>query len=112
MADNTEQWHLRAPNLSNPVVFFGALLSSALSAESYLPTYGTCKGAEALTREPTPFLADISIGGVPAGRIKMELFADVAPKTAENFRQLCTGEFRKNGLPTGYKGCQFHRVGF
>jgi cyclophilin family peptidyl-prolyl cis-trans isomerase len=24
----------------------------------------------------------------------MELFADVAPKTAENFRQFCTGEFR------------------
>jgi peptidyl-prolyl isomerase H (cyclophilin H) len=36
----------------------------------------------------------VSIGGVHAGRIKMELFADVAPKTAENFRQLCTGEFR------------------
>lgn len=40
----------------------------------------------------------------------MELWADIAPKTAENFRQLCTGEFRKNGLPMGYKGCQFHRV--
>ncbi|KAL9248711.1 Peptidyl-prolyl cis-trans isomerase CYP22-like protein [Drosera capensis] len=40
----------------------------------------------------------------------MELFADIAPKTAENFRQFCTGERRKNGLPVGYKGCQFHRV--
>jgi len=29
-----------------------------------------------------------------AGRIKMELFADICPKTAENFRQLCTGEYR------------------
>jgi peptidyl-prolyl isomerase H (cyclophilin H) len=29
---------------------------------------------------------DISIGGYPAGRIKMELFADMVPKTAENFR--------------------------
>ncbi len=37
---------------------------------------------------------DITIGGFPVGRIKMELFADVAPKTSENFRQLCTGEFR------------------
>lgn len=37
---------------------------------------------------------DISIGGFPVGRIKMELFADVVPKTAENFRQLCTGEFK------------------
>jgi peptidyl-prolyl isomerase H (cyclophilin H) len=40
----------------------------------------------------------------------MELWADIAPRTAENFRQLCTGEFRKNGLPVGYKGCSFHRV--
>ncbi|CAB4373312.1 hypothetical protein RhiirA5_367011 [Rhizophagus irregularis] len=53
---------------------------------------------------------DISIGNQPAGRMKMELFADVVPKTAENFRQLCTGEFKKNGVPQGYKNAQFHRV--
>lgn len=35
---------------------------------------------------------DMSIGGSPAGRIVMELRADVVPKTAENFRALCTGE--------------------
>ena len=53
---------------------------------------------------------DITIGGQNAGRIKMELFADRVPKTSENFRQLCTGEFRQDGLPQGYKGCTFHRV--
>lgn len=53
---------------------------------------------------------DVTIGSIPAGRIKMELFADIAPKTAENFRQFCTGEYRKAGVPVGYKGCQFHRV--
>lgn len=53
---------------------------------------------------------DVSIGGVPAGRIKMELFADICPKTAENFRQMCTGEFRRNLQPTGYKDCTFHRI--
>ncbi|KAG0377228.1 MAG: cyclophilin-like domain-containing protein [Linnemannia gamsii] len=53
---------------------------------------------------------DVSIGGRPAGRMKMELFADVVPKTAENFRQLCTGEYKKNGVPQGYKNCTFHRV--
>lgn len=53
---------------------------------------------------------DISIGGVPAGRVKAELFADTCPKTAENFRQLCTGEFKKNSQPTGYKKCVFHRI--
>ncbi|KAI9337361.1 cyclophilin-like domain-containing protein [Zopfochytrium polystomum] len=53
---------------------------------------------------------DIAIAGQPVGRIKMELFKDVVPKTAENFRQLCTGEYKRNGVPQGYKNCQFHRI--
>jgi peptidyl-prolyl isomerase H (cyclophilin H) len=53
---------------------------------------------------------DISIGGNPSGRIYIELFSDVVPKTAENFRQLCTGEKLRNGFPIGYKNVSFHRV--
>ncbi|VDP01494.1 unnamed protein product [Soboliphyme baturini] len=58
---------------------------------------------------PVVFM-DITAAGAEIGRIKMELFADVVPKTAENFRQLCTGEFRKDGVPLGYKNSSFHRV--
>eukprot|EP01054_Gregarina_sp_Poly1_P008511 Gregarina_sp_Poly_1__8510@NODE_501_length_7881_cov_160_335552_g401_i0_p4_GENE_NODE_501_length_7881_cov_160_335552_g401_i0NODE_501_length_7881_cov_160_335552_g401_i0_p4_ORF_typecomplete_len194_score24_45Pro_isomerase/PF00160_21/1_2e54_NODE_501_length_7881_cov_160_335552_g401_i033793960 len=53
---------------------------------------------------------DISIGGVAVGRIYMELFKDICPRTAENFRQFCTGETLVNKVPQGYKGCAFHRV--
>lgn len=56
---------------------------------------------------------DISIGGMPSGRIVFELFNEVAPKTAENFRALCTGEMgigKNTGKPLTYKGMVFHRV--
>ncbi|CAI5481768.1 unnamed protein product [Closterium sp. Yama58-4] len=55
---------------------------------------------------------DVTIGGAPAGRIEMELFADVTPKTAENFRCLCTGEkgVGRSGKLLSYKGSSFHRV--
>lgn len=59
-----------------------------------------------------PVFFDISIGDKPAGRIEFELFSDVVPKTAENFRALCTGEKGKgkSGVPLHYKGSTFHRV--
>ncbi|KAJ3152939.1 hypothetical protein HDU86_005394 [Geranomyces michiganensis] len=56
---------------------------------------------------------DLTIAGRPAGRIVFELFASVVPKTAENFRALCTGERGRSvvsGANLHYKGSAFHRI--
>ncbi|KAK5721059.1 Peptidyl-prolyl cis-trans isomerase H [Elasticomyces elasticus] len=65
-----------------------------------------------MAAEPNPItFFDITLGGEPLGRIKLELFADVVPRTAENFRQYCTGETKNHlGRPQGYKGSKIHRV--
>ncbi|XP_021893478.1 peptidyl-prolyl cis-trans isomerase CYP95-like [Carica papaya] len=63
-------------------------------------------------KNPLVFM-DVSIDGDPIERMIFELFPDVAPKTAENFRALCTGEkgmSTKSGKPLHYKGSFFHRI--
>lgn len=47
---------------------------------------------------------DLEIDGEPAGRLIFELRPDINPRTAENFRALCTGEHDLT-----YKGCKFHK---
>ncbi|KAI0501175.1 hypothetical protein KFK09_016118 [Dendrobium nobile] len=63
-------------------------------------------------KNPLVFL-EISLAGGPADRLVIELFSDVVPRTAENFRSLCTGEKgsgRSTLKPLHYKGSIIHRI--
>ena len=55
---------------------------------------------------------DITIDGIDAGRVTFELRNDIAGKTCENFRALCTGEkgIGRVGKPLHFKGSEFHRI--
>jgi len=65
----------------------------------------TVRQFSASTRTMSNVFFDITKNGAPLGTIKFKLFDDVVPKTAANFRALCTGE---KGF--GYAGSHFHRV--
>ena len=59
---------------------------------------------------PKVFL-EITQSGKVLGKLIIVLYADATPKTAENFRALCTGEkgVGVSGIPLHYKGSTFHR---
>jgi peptidyl-prolyl isomerase F (cyclophilin D) len=80
------------------VIFLSIILLGSLTLGI---SQGFCQTAKA---NPKCFF-DITAEGEPLGKIVFELRPDIVPKTAENFRALCTGE---KGF--GFKGSTFHRV--
>lgn len=62
--------------------------------------------AAGLSKETNPVVYfEVSADDEPLGHITMELFSNIVPRTAENFRALCTGE---KGF--GFKNSRFHRI--
>ncbi|TFK98663.1 cyclophilin-like domain-containing protein, partial [Pterulicium gracile] len=55
---------------------------------------------------------DITIGGQEMGKVVFSLYNDLVPKTAENFRALCTGEkgVGNSGKKLTFEGSSFHRI--
>ncbi|KAH6814516.1 rotamase CYP 7 [Perilla frutescens var. frutescens] len=95
MATNRRLYHLFAL-----VIFLSFALAQAK------------KSKESLKEVTHKVYFDVEIDGKPAGRITMGLFGKAVPKTAENFRALCTGEkgVGQHGKPLHYKGSAFHRI--
>ena len=93
------------------VVIAGAYaLSTALQGGG--PRGPMMTPAEAAKPDDPHVFFDMEVGGRPVGRIELQLFHSVAPRTSENFRALCTGEkgTGASGTPLYFKGSVFHRV--
>jgi peptidylprolyl isomerase len=85
---------------------FGKIFSQGLYEEKAAPA----KDAASDPSNPRVFF-DVQVGNQEPKRIVFELFNNVVPKTAENFRALCTGEKGVGNCqkPLHYKGSIFHR---
>ena len=107
--------------LADPVTF--ATLAVFATGLYCITTYGFgggggTAGKKMLTpseasKESDPIVfMDMEVGGRPVGRVELQLFESVCPKTCDNFRCLCTGEkgTGASGKPLHFKGSTFHRV--
>ncbi|CAI2351982.1 unnamed protein product [Caenorhabditis sp. 36 PRJEB53466] len=84
----------------------GEATGDAAAAEDGGTTAGGTEGTKTAVEKILPRVyLGVKIGIRYIGRIVIELRADVTPRTAENFRCLCTGE---RGF--GYEGSTFHRI--
>jgi peptidylprolyl isomerase len=93
-------------------MFYSVIALSCLLAIVFFAT-GSVDGKKDLEVVTNKVFFDVEIDGKNAGRVVIGLFGETVPKTAENFRALCTGEkgigstYKK---PLHYEGSGFHRI--
>ncbi|EDV23045.1 expressed hypothetical protein [Trichoplax adhaerens] len=95
-------------NIAKPMRIKEGYSRAVWSEDSWLKEHAgiaTAEETDAKRRSNPRVYFDIKVGSKACGKIIMELYYDVVPKTAENFRALCTHE---KGF--GYKGSKFHRI--
>jgi len=94
-------------NHHHPIIAVLLLAMSLLMVGCASDAAATREASSASTKSAalTRCYLDVAADGKSLGRIVIELRSDVVPRTAENFRALCTGE---KGF--GFKGSSFHRV--
>jgi peptidylprolyl isomerase len=103
------------PKMPTHVYFLGAIVllvvgNAFVNGESLEP--GMPLSEASSTENPRVFF-DIEIGGAKTGRIEFELFQNIVPRTAFNFKALCTGEKGKgqySGKPLHFEQSHFHRI--
>ncbi|KAM0909880.1 hypothetical protein ACQ4PT_014533 [Festuca glaucescens] len=103
-------WMARPRSRPASVCLWLALIAATFAFAQVLIHLAKKSGGDSTVTHKVFF--DIEIDGKPAGRVVMGLFGKAVPKTAENFRALCTGEkgIGKSGKPLHYKGSSFHRI--
>lgn len=91
------------------LIFLAALVLIFLAYSFSLPGAEELEDAYEITHR---VYLDVDIDKQRIGRITIGLYGEVVPRTVENFRALCTGEFgkAKNGKLLHYKGTPFHRI--